>query len=241
TGRSLAWADLKNGYLRQQWHVQLANDPANLWVILAAAALGVAASFRIGINEFSLHAMYRNRLIRAYLGASRGTRRRADPFIGFDPDDDVALCRTRPEPGQPRPLFHVLNMSLNLVGGGDLAWQERKAESMTATSLHAGTRTLGYRLVDEYGGLGDAYGHGHPLTLGTAMAISGAAASPNMGYHSSPVLTFLMTLFNARLGWWLGNPGPAGNRTYFRDSPRWALRPLLAEAFGETDKTHPYV
>src|SRR5262249_52794722 len=55
TGRSLAWADLKNGYLRQQWHVQLANDPANLWVILAAAALGVAASFRIGINEFSLH------------------------------------------------------------------------------------------------------------------------------------------------------------------------------------------
>jgi hypothetical protein len=133
-------------------------------------------------------------------------------------------------------------MSLNLVGGADLAWQERKAEAMTATSLHVGTRTLGYRLVEEYGGLAEAYGgRSHPLTLGTAMAISGAAASPNMGYHSSPVLTFLMTLFNARLGWWLGNPGEAGEHTYYRESPTWALRPLFAEAFGETDKSHPYV
>jgi hypothetical protein len=37
------------------------------------------------------------------------------------------------------------------------------------------------------------------------MAISGAAANPNMGYNSSPSVGFLMTLFNARLGAWLGN------------------------------------
>jgi hypothetical protein len=73
------------------------------------------------------------------------------------------------------------------------------------------------------------------------MAISGAAASPNMGYHSSPVLTFLMTLFNARLGWWLGNPGAKGQDTFTRESPKWALQPLLAEAFGWTDENHPYV
>ena len=44
------------------------------------------------------------------------------------------------------------------------------------------------------------------LTVGLAVATSGAAASPNMGYHSSPTLTFLMTVFNVRLGWWLRNP-----------------------------------
>jgi len=57
-----------------------------------------------------------------------------------------------------------------------------------------------YRSSTEYGG---AQG----ITLGTAMAISGAATSPNMGYHSSPAITFLMTILNVRLGWWLGNPG----------------------------------
>jgi hypothetical protein len=38
------------------------------------------------------------------------------------------------------------------------------------------------------------------------MSISGAAFNPNMGYNSSPLVTLLMTFFNARLGWWLPNP-----------------------------------
>ena len=137
--------------------------------------------------------------------------------------------------GQPRRLFHVVNMALNLVSGDELAWQERKATSMTASALHVGSHSLGYRPATTYGG------DPRPLTLGTAMAISGAAASPNMGYHSSPIITFLMTLFNARLGWWLGNPGDKGQDTFRRESPKWALQPLFAEAFGWTDESHPYV
>jgi hypothetical protein len=73
------------------------------------------------------------------------------------------------------------------------------------------------------------------------MAISGAAASPNMGYHSSPVVTFLLALFNVRLGWWLGNPGKAGDKTYATPGPRFAPSALFAEAFGLTDSEHPYV
>ena len=37
------------------------------------------------------------------------------------------------------------------------------------------------------------------------MAISGAAASPNMGYYTSPATALFMTLFDVRLGWWMGN------------------------------------
>src|SRR5215467_4633059 len=216
-------------------HNRLAQHPLNIWIVVGAALIGVLAAFCVGINTFSLHAMYRNRLIRAYLGASRGTKRVADKFIGFDQNDDMVLCSTMPPDKAKRPLFHIVNMALNLVGGADLAWQERKAESMTATSLHVGSYQLGYRSATEYGG------RRKTLTLGTAMAISGAAASPNMGYHSSPVLTFILTLFNARLGWWLGNPGKAGDSTYRNESPRWALRPLFAEALGQTDSDHPYV
>jgi hypothetical protein len=204
--------------------------------VLAILALtGVIMGFFVDINRFSLHAAYRDRLIRAYLGASRGEARRPNPFTGFDDDDNILM---RPLRGN-RP-FHVVNMALNLVGGQDLAWQDRKAETFTVSPLHAGSFRLGYRDAAEYG----HHRKKEPdiaISLGTAVAISGAAASPNMGYHSSPVVTFLLALFNVRLGWWLGNPGPHGDRTYNTPGPRFAPRPFFAEAFGLTDSRHPYV
>jgi hypothetical protein len=38
------------------------------------------------------------------------------------------------------------------------------------------------------------------------MAISGAAFNSNAGFHTSPSLAFLLTVFGVRLGWWAGNP-----------------------------------
>src|SRR5205807_4034369 len=194
---------------------------------------GIVMSFLINANKFSLHATYRNRLIRAYLAASR-IERRPNFFTGFDPDDNFELYKLRPE----KPL-HVINGTLNLVKGEQLAWQERKAESFTMSRLHCGSFQVRYRPSREYG---------HGITLGTALAISGAAANPNMGYHSSPVLTLLMTLFNVRLGAWLGNPGPAGDGTWFgrfrsfgAPGPRFANRPIIEEALGLTTDENPYV
>jgi hypothetical protein len=85
------------------------------------------------------------------------------------------------------------------------------------------------------------YGGREGMSLGTALAISGAAASPNMGYHSSPLVTFILTLLNVRLGAWLGNPGPHGDNTFNLGYPRFGVRPIIAEAFGLTDATNPYV
>jgi len=147
--------------------------------------------------------------------------------------------------------FHVINTALNLVSGSKLAWQQRKAESFTISPLHCGGPSLAsasggaYRRADDYGmGAGS-----RSISIGTALTISGAAASPNMGYHSSPGVAFLLTLFNVRLGAWLGNPGPAGDpcfplfskKPYQLASPRWAVGPILKEAFGLTDDTSPYV
>jgi hypothetical protein len=110
------------------------------------------------------------------------------------------------EGGDWRP-FHVINMTLNLAATARLAWQQRKAESFTVTPQFCGcaNETLGCRRTEEYGNPGD-----DGISVGTAMAISGTAVSPNMGYHSSPSIAFLLTLLNVRLGWWLGNPGPSG-------------------------------
>jgi hypothetical protein len=202
-------------------------------VLAALLLLGLTMGYFVDINRFSLHASYRDRLIRAYMGASKGSRRKPNPFTGFDDDDNIQMQSLRGN----RP-FHVVNIALNLVGGKDLAWQDRKAETFTASPLHAGSFRLGYRDAAEYGLHRDGKA---ALSLGTAMAISGAAASPNMGYHSSPVVTFLLALFNVRLGWWLGNPGPFGDGTFNTPGPRFAPRPLFAEAFGNTDSEHPYV
>jgi len=197
-----------------------------LIVLLVLFSAGM--SLVVNVNKFSLHAMYRNRLIRAYLGATRNPRR-PNLFTGFDREDNVYLNDV--VAGRP---IHVINMALNLVGGDKLAWQERKAETFTVTALHAGSYHLGYRPSGRYGGRDG-------MSIGTAAAISGAAASPNMGSHSSPIVTFLMTLFNARLGWWLGNPGVHGGGTYRHASPRLAFLPILAEALGLTDDRRRYV
>ena len=113
-----------------------------------------------------------------------------------------------------------------------LSWQQRKAESFTVTPLHSGNSALGYRPSAEYGG---------GITLGSAVALSGAAASPNMGYHSSPVVGFIMTLFNARLGAWLGNPGPPGAQSWKLPGPLSAIRSLIKEALGQTSDKSEFV
>ena len=69
-------------------------------------------------------------------------------------------------------------------------------------------------------------------TVGQAMAISGAAASPNAGYSTSGPMAFLLTIFDARLGWWLGNP--RWKDASRRPGPSFALEYLLAELLANT-------
>lgn len=206
---------------------------AELAVSAALVGLGFLFGFVVDANRCSLQGLYRNRLVRAFLGASRGSQRDADPFSGFDPKDDPALTSLVTPGADPRPLS-IFNATLNLVAGRKLAWQERKGESFSMTPLHCGNFHDGYRRTDTYAGEGG-------IGLGTAMAISGAAANPNMGYVSSPLVTFVMALFNARLGAWLPNPGAAGGRVRGRSGPRNAALALLRELLGKTDGDGSYV
>jgi hypothetical protein len=194
-------------------------------------AFGLAMGRVIPVNKFSLAGMYRYRLVRSFLGASRGGRS-PNPFTGFDPADDFPIAELAPV----RPL-HVANATLNLVAETELGRQERKGEAFTISPLHAGSAAVGYRPSAQYAA--DARGCG--ITLGTAITISGAAASPSMGMYSTPALTFLMTLLNARLGAWLGNPGPAGTATWAHGEPRPGVMLAVDELMGRTTDRRPYV
>jgi hypothetical protein len=62
-----------------------------------------------------------------------------------------------------------------------------------------------------------------------------------MGYHSSPVLAFIMTLFNVRLGAWFGNPSKCGGDSYKDKAPKFGFLHLVREALGLTDDRDEYV
>jgi hypothetical protein len=204
-----------------------------------AAFLAVALNFAININLFSLQGMYRMRLMRAFLGASNELRR-PDAFTEFDPRDTPYETELPSAPGAP---LHVINTTLNLVGTKKTAWRQRRAESFTFSPIHAGSWRMGYVPADLYGG-------GRGVTLATAMAISGAAFNPNMGYQSSPLLSLLMTFFNLRLGYWLPNPkrplpklgfGATDSTFLSKAGPSFALGPLIEEALGLTDDTSRWI
>jgi hypothetical protein len=145
------------------------------------------------------------------------------------------LKRGGDDPRAARSPLHVVNAALNLVSGDNLAWQQRQAESFTFSPLHSGSPFVGYRDSRQYG---DGR---RGISLGTAVAISGAAASPNQGYHSSPALAFLLTMFNVRLGWWLGNPGAAGKKTFDKENPKSGINLLVREMMGDTNDTYDWV
>jgi hypothetical protein len=188
---------------------------------------------RVDVNEFSLHNAYRNRIVRCYLGATHENRK-PQAFTGFDETDNIYLASLL-ELGAP---FHILNATLNVVKGKELALQARKARSFVFTPLYSGfdytadaeTSAGGsYRLTRH-----TAWNSRYPgARLGTAMAISGAAASPSMGHYTTGAVSFLLTVFSVRLGWWLGNPRK--KIAWESGYPRSSWRAIMNELTGNTN------
>jgi hypothetical protein len=240
---------------------------------VTAAYLAVALIVAVGMmclvpaNRFSLHALYGNRLTRAYLGASlrppsrqqdRGAPtgatelRSANDFTGFDPNDDLALAQLRVSdlPDSRKPYlgpYPLINTTLNLVGGAELAYQDRKGESFFLTPAYCGSHSTGYAFLNaqtrnDGADPADLTGPYWNLTLGRAITISGAAVDPNMNVLQSPQLTALLTVLNARLGWWMTNPKRSTNTAQPWDAdPPWGALPYLWELLGETRADNKYV
>jgi hypothetical protein len=176
--------------------------------------------------------------------------RNPNPVTEFDSKDDLDLRSLRigkpqfPQEGEvtrgPYLGPHLLiNTTLNLVGGDDLAWRSRKGESFTLSPLYCGAKTVGYSKL-EYGD--DEANRPNPdpnMTLGRAIAISGAAVDPNMSFYQSAALTALLTIFNARLGFWIEKPHAHG---WSAKSPACHDFDLfLTEFFGRTDDQGKFV
>ena len=206
-------------------------------------------SWRIGVNQFSMHLFYKQRLVRAFLGATRSRTARqntANSYTNFDSSDEILLKDFQSDKGYFGP-YPIINTTINATHSSSLDRQDRKAESFVFSPFYCGfdfslTRSLtntvkktydfAYRPTKDY-----AYTNGGPF-LGTAMGISGAAANPNQGYHSSPATSFLLSLFNVRLGWWMGNPRKSNWQSA---DPKFGLSYIISDLIGKSDTTNEYV
>jgi hypothetical protein len=218
-------------------------------VTVALTLLTLFLSNRVGVNEFSLHHFYRNRLVRAYLGATRrrtDRERTANSFTGFDSKDDFLLASLAVPDNNYNGPYPLINTALNASTVTDLDRQDRKAESFLFSPLYCGfdfspVRSAAYSRdhIFDY-----AYRPTHLFSktggpsMGTAIAISGAAVNPNQGFHSNSAMAFLLTLFNVRLGWWLGNPRGID---WQRSDPRTGIGYLIKDVAGRSDVSSDYV
>ena len=197
------------------------NEP-EIWATQSAARLGLLAlpcllyviftgSNLASLNASSLHNFYRSRLTRSYVSVGNAAR-------GFTPDalakatpdavdtltrvsdivahDDLPLKEYQPHVhGGP---LHLVNVCVNQTVDdrtGEFN-RDRKGRNMTLSSLGCDLGSPAQHTVFECR-------EGAVPTLGQWIAISGAAAAPGMGSHTSKGLAALLTLCGARLGYWL--------------------------------------
>ena len=198
-------------------------------ITLAAFALVwvVGLGWMADPNLTSLHNFYKSRLVRAYMGASN-IHRHAEQITDAAPGDDLAVrslanCRR----GAP---YHLINTTLNLVGGRDLTTAQRSSDSFVLGRDFCGSSRTGYRPTHEY--------MDGQLSLGTAVAASGAAASANMGSKTpSAALAMLLAFLNVRLAFWA--PTPSQGRWREAQPRLWPFH-LIRESLSQTNDLSAY-
>ena len=219
---------LMSGYFG---HVELLH-----YLVPALAFLGLSLVLRPNAN--ALHRLYRDRLSKAFLfnplkedAKEPGDRANADQLKLTD--------LTKPAGGAPEHLrgpYHLINAALNVQGSKAVNKRGRNADFFIFGPKFSGSEATGYR---ETAKLEKAV---RDLDLAAAMAISGAAASSNMGANSMRLLTPTLALLNVRLGFWMTNPKFAGTAEDSKiDRSASHVRAMYHEIFSKLDEKSGHV
>lgn len=166
--------------------------PMTLWILLigSTALWGLYWVFEASINSTSMHHFYRDRLSNVFLMKLGGAK--VETQTGLKLSELNAADSAAP--------YHLINCTLNLHGSSNQELRGRNADFFLMSRHFIGSKLVGYATTRDVEEL-DPH-----VDLGTAMAISGAAASPNMGDMKVGPLAFIMGLLNIRLGYWAPNP-----------------------------------
>jgi len=166
----------------------------------------------LSANANSLHRLYRDRLGKAFLFdpskrmaartlslLKRQAGAESDPALhnsDLEPLDQLRLSELR----TALAPYHLINTALNIEASKYANRRGRNADFFIFSPLFTGSAATGYVETEQMEK--DMTG----LTAGTAMAVSGAAASSNMGSATIKPLVPTLAILNIRLGYWLTNP-----------------------------------
>jgi hypothetical protein len=176
------------------------------WSIVIAG--GLIYLWLFDVNTTSPHRHYRDKLGEAYLiqpAPKPKDENKAAPLF----TSDVKVKLSELGKSSDRAPYHLINCALNVPGSKNEGMQGRLTDFFLFSQAFCGSPIAGYWPTTEWEGKDDH------LDLGTAMAISGAAAAPQMGLGTRTGASFWLALLNVRLGYWVRKPeghafGPPG-------------------------------
>jgi len=180
----------------------------------ASIAMGLLGLLT-NINYVSIHRFYRDRLMEAFMPSVPDTINVAGNNPGTCADADSArLYNMRPRPkanstdsntnkAEEWPPYHIINTNVVLTKSLIPKFQARGNDNFILSPDYCGSNATGWHRTDKF--------MNGNMTLATAMAISGAAVTPNAGGCDNAItrkrmVSLLLGLLNIRLGYWLPNP-----------------------------------
>ncbi len=203
---------------------------------LGALALGAILAFtvlglRANINYVSLHRMYRDRLMEAFMPNLQAAMDKDNTELATDADQLHLKELTH------RPL-HFVNTNVVLSNSGDSRYRGRAGDSFILAPHYCGSWATGWRRTEEFSATPDS---DPGMTLATAMTISGAAVNPRVGPSgwatpiSNPIASAMASFLNLRLGCWVANPDARdqGRQANFFNA---GLKGLFNSGFSEQEQ-----
>jgi len=176
-------------------------DGSHLVLLLVTFIASVVIGFFVNTNYLGLSRMYRDRIMEAFMPNAESIK--SNRWSPATDADATALVDLRTSDGGIRRPLHLINCNVVMIDSVNDRFRGRGGDSFVLSPQYSGSDATGWVKTEN---LGDG-----ELTLATAVATSGAAANPNaavagQGVTRNRLVSFLMSILNIRLGYWLPNP-----------------------------------
>jgi hypothetical protein len=183
------------------------------WLYGLVIAGVVLTGWFVNLNLFGIGRMDRDRLMEAFLPNPQAVN---NTRWELATEADVAFFTQVSGPDQWGP-YHIINTNAVLVDSPNAKYRGRAGDNFIMSHLYCGGDAVGFHPMEA---LSDG-----EMTLATAVSISGAALNPNaansgQGTTRNRLVSFLLTFFNIRLGFWIQNPAVTGWRKILSDMNR---------------------
>ena len=202
---------------------------AILWAITLILGLFV------NVNYTGLHRYYRDRILEAFFQTEE--ERKSKAIVATEILDVRECC----QPGSAGP-YHLINTNVVLVNSDNPTFKGRGGDAFVLSPAFCGSAATGWLRVasekkDDHSPM--------PMSLASAVAISGAALNPSSGADGegptrSGMLSFILSLLNIRLGYWVRNPWRIAKGDGWHRPPNF-LQPGLGYgllSLGHREKSH---